>query len=132
MINFVFKEQVETPTPVYKEGDLYKIIKVHGQTFELYYGYYEQCERDNPSIEPMPVYPDFIKHPQYTEDGFLFVTKMQDACEHYKGQSTEFNECADCQYYNHGDELLGVCVCPKNRKDKTQQEKATPTTEVIK
>ena len=56
-----------TPTP--KEGDLYKEITISGKTFRLLYGYYENFERENPFNEPIPIYPDFIKEPQYTAEG---------------------------------------------------------------
>ena len=109
--------------PLLKEGDLYRIIQLHGHTFPLYYGYYADCERENPTIDPMPIYPDFLANPQYTADGFPFVTKMQDACPYYKGNKTNCNECAECEYYAHGDELLGLCICPKNRKPDTHTDK---------
>ncbi|MBQ3133634.1 MAG: hypothetical protein IJC17_05115 [Clostridia bacterium] len=107
--------------PVYAEGELYRIIRLHDHTFHLYYGYYEDCERENPAIDPMPIYPDFLKNPQHTSDGFPFVTKMQDACQHYKGNKDRFSECAECEYYAHGDELLGICVCPQNRLKPTTE-----------
>lgn len=97
-----------------KEGDLYKILLLSGKSFELRYGYYEEFERQY--NEPMPIYPDFIKNPVYTEDGTPFVTKMQDACIHYSGKDTVDRECAGCAYYMHGDEFLGLCACPHNKK----------------
>lgn len=107
-----------SPPPVVpKEGDLYKILHIHGQRFELAYGYYEACERENPAIDPMPIYPDFIKNPRFTNEGYPFVTKMQDTCAHYDGKRSCFSECAECYYYSHGDDLLGVCVCPKNKRE---------------
>lgn len=99
-----------------KEGDLYKVLNILGHTFKLYYGYYEECERENPAVEPMPIYPDFIKIPEYTDSGQAFVTKMQDACKHYKGKSSKFNECAECEHYLHGDDLIGICTCRQNKK----------------
>ena len=98
-----------------KEGELYKVINLHGQTFPLYFGYYEKCEEENPAIDPMPIYPNFLVEPRYTDEGFAFVTKMQDSCRHYAGKSGKINECAECHYYLHGDELLGICTCPKNK-----------------
>ncbi len=97
-----------------QEGDLYKILNIKGHTFKLYYGYYEECERENPAVEPMPIYPDFIKTPEFTENGQAFVTKMQDACKYYKGKPGQFNECAECEHYLHGDDLIGICTCLKN------------------
>ena len=100
----------------HKEGDLYKVIEAHGQSFELYFGYYEECDRAS-GLEPMPIYPDLIRNPRYTRHGLPFVTKMQDACEHYVGQSNGCEECAECVWYRHGEELLGFCACPSNRQE---------------
>lgn len=115
MIGTIFSADTQNKVPPNREGDLYKEFTLHGHTFSLYYGYYEERERENPAAEPMPIYPDFLKEPRYTADGFPFVTKMQDACKHYKGRRGKFSECAECEYYLHGDELLGLCVCPENK-----------------
>lgn len=98
-----------------REGDLYKILQVNGRPFPLYYGYYDECDRKNYLAEPMPIYPDFLRNPCYTEEGAPFVTKMQDACEHYLGAISGCEECAECSWYRQGEELLGICACPANR-----------------
>lgn len=100
-----------------KEGDVYKVLHIHDHKFELLYGYYEACERENPAIDPMPIYPDFVKEPWFTKEGLPFVTKMQDICEHYHGKNACFSECADCGYYSHGEDLIGVCVCPQKHQN---------------
>ena len=100
---------------------MFKIIHAHGKLFPIYYGYYEDCDRVNPAVEPMPIYPDFITEPQYTQEGFPFVTKMQTVCAHYRGRSAKEQDCADCEYYKHGDELLGICVCMKNRVEPIEE-----------
>ena len=100
------------PTP--KEGDLFKVIKLHGETFEIRYGYYEEIDRQN---EPMEIYPNFLETPVYTNDGFPFVTQMQEPCEHYKKKGTDSDrDCGSCAYMEYGDELIAVCRCKKNRK----------------
>lgn len=98
------------------EGDLYKVLQVHGTAFPLYYGYYEDFERNSLSAEPIPIYPDFLKIPKYTRDGYPFVTKMQDACTHYQGNGFDSNECGECIYFEPGQELIGICICPKNKE----------------
>ena len=109
-----------TPNGVisHSEGELYKRLEIHGHVFEIKYGYYEECDRANPLVEPMPIYPDFTVNPIYTDDGFPFVTKMQDLCEHYKGKDGVDNGCAECEFYKHGDELIGICTCINNKKEK--------------
>lgn len=96
-----------------KDGDLYKTVTLHGVSFELRYGYYEEFERE--SGEPIPIYPDFGNSPVYTPDGRPFVTQMQELCEHGESHFAE-GCCADCRYYCDGEELIGVCDCPENRK----------------
>ena len=95
-----------------KEGDLYKKITLHGKTFELRYGYYEDFERDGG--EPIPIYPDFKKAPLFTDGGFPFVTAMQEPCEHYTGESGD-PCCHECLFYKTGEELLGICTQEKNK-----------------
>ncbi len=129
MIRQLYPENSLSQRPIFQEGDLYKIISLHGHTFPLYYGYYEECERQNPEIDPMPIYPDFLKEPRYTDDGFPFVTKMQDACKHYNGKTGKYNDCAECACYLHGDELIGICICPKNKQN---SDKAHSNQEVSK
>lgn len=95
------------------EGDLYKVLNVRGTEFPLYYGYYEEFERESPAAEPIPIYPDFLKEPVYTAEGFAFVTKMQDACKAYQGNTYDTNECGECMYFEPGEELIGICTYPK-------------------
>lgn len=102
------------------EGELYKIINLHGRVFEIRYGYYEECDRQNPIVKPMPIYPDLIKEPIFTNDGFRFVTKMQDACRYYKGKEVIDKGCAECEHYRHGAELIGVCSHIENKNDNCQ------------
>lgn len=97
------------------EGELYRVIELHGCQFPVYYGYYDDQDRENPTVDPMPVYPDFIAQPRFTADGYRFVTKMQDACKHFAGDPAEDAGCADCGYYCHGEDLLGICKCRQQR-----------------
>lgn len=109
----LFKQQENT---TYKEGDLYKVLNVHDTAFPLYYGYYEDFERTDPAAEPIPIYPDFLREPRYTKNGYPFVTKMQDACTYYKGNAFDSNECGECTYFEPGEDLIGICICPKNKE----------------
>jgi hypothetical protein len=104
----------ELPMKKPKEGEIFKIIKLHGKSFELRYGYYEDYERESEYGEPIPIYPDFLNHPQYSDDGYPFATQMQDRCcdAIILGDG---DCCADCVYYHQGEELLGLCKCDKKR-----------------
>jgi len=100
-----------------KEGDLFKVINLHGKTFEIRYGFYEECDRHNKYAEPMEIYPDFISEPQYTDDGMPFVTAIQSPCCSFVGKRDENSTCEECLFYKHGDELIGVCILPKNKTE---------------
>ena len=105
-------EQKEVP----KEGDLYKIIHLQGKTFEIRYGFYEERDRHSQYAEPMEIYPDFIKEPQYTQEGIPFVTAFQSPCDYFIGKLNENSTCEECESYRHGEELIGLCHCSRNRK----------------
>ena len=103
----------------HKEGDLYKVITTFGRTFELRYGYYGECDRQNPLCQPAVIYPDFTALPLYTDGGEPFVTMLQDACASYRGESkkTIDTTCAECKYFSRGEEWFGICKCKRNRKN---------------
>ena len=107
------------PTPKeteHKEGDFYKTITAHGKSFDIYYGYYEDWERESPNCKPLEMYPNFIETPVYTDKGIPFVTGMQKACDYFKGERDEDSTCIFCAHYEKCEELLGICKCPKRRK----------------
>ena len=106
------------------EGTLYKVLYVEGYAFPLYYGYYDERDRMNTFVDPMPIYPDFSKEPRYTKEGKPFVTMMDDACEHYTGVVNGNEECGECAWYQHGQELLGTCTCPRKRMTGQRKEVA--------
>ena len=98
-----------------KEGDLYKEVTVGEKKFRLVYGYYEEDDRNALFNDPIPIYPDLIKNPEHTSDGFLIVTAMQDVCENYNG-SPHGDSCNECVYFQKDKELFGMCSCIENRK----------------
>ncbi|MBP3396858.1 MAG: hypothetical protein J6L87_06775 [Clostridia bacterium] len=97
------------------EGELYRVIALEGQEFAVYYGYYEECDRQNPMVKPVPLYPDFIARPQYDNDGYPFATEMQDACRLYEGKDPE-DGCCTCKHYCRVLDFIGLCTCEKRRK----------------
>ena len=44
----------------------------------------------------------------------LTYEQAKDICEHYEGWS-EGDDCFGCKHYRHGDDLMGICKCEKNR-----------------
>lgn len=98
-----------------KDGDLYCVLNVSGKRFEIHYGYYEEKDRLGKYNDPIPIYPDFIKNPEYDSHGQPFVTEMQDVCPHFKGKVL-VDICCGCEHFKKGDDLIGICTCDKNRK----------------
>ena len=116
MFSNIFESSDVTKEFEHKEGELYKIITAYGRSFEIYYGYYEEIDRLNPLCPPMEIYPNFKETPIYTDKGVPFVTAMQNACEHYKGEQDDDSKCFQCFHYEKCEELLGVCRCRSRRK----------------
>ena len=118
MFTKIFEGIHPLPNPAPREGDRYKTVTTFGQTFELRYGYYCERDRQNPLCEPAVIYPDFTSVPLYTETGEPFVTMMQDACPNYQGETdkTPDTTCSECEYFERGEDWLGICTCPKNKK----------------
>ena len=109
-----------------KEGEIFKIIHLYGKTFEIRYGFYEECDRHTMFAEPMEIYPDFLKEPQFTDEGIPFATAIQTPCEHFSGRRDDNSTCEDCACYRSGEELLGICTNPNRKspltKDHTELE----------
>ena len=101
---------------LHKEGDLYKIIEAHGKTFNIYYGYYDESDRQNPKVFPMEMYPNFIKSPVYTDEGVPFVTAMQPPCKYFRGEADVDNTCYQCCLFERCEDLLGLCKCRERYK----------------
>ena len=98
-----------------REGELYRRVSAFGKTFDLYYGYYEDFERNY--ADPIPIYPDFLSDPQYTDIGYPLATQMQDMCERgrFRRLGLEDRCCGNCIYFTAGDDLFGICTCESNR-----------------
>lgn len=99
-----------------REGELYKRIEFEETVFEIRYGFYEERDRHSQYAEPMEIYPDFLKEPQYTREGIPFATAFQNPCEYFGGNLNENSTCEECASYRQVEELLGLCECPKNRR----------------
>lgn len=120
MLTKILQGAQQSPTP--KEGDLYKEVTIHGNTFRLLYGYYESFERESPLNEPIPIYPDFIKDPHYTAEGKLIVTAMQNVCEFYSRKNDEDSSCSDCAFFQKHEDLFGICNCLENNCTEVKEQ----------
>lgn len=96
-----------------REGDLFKVITVFGATFEIKYGFYDERDRHTLFAEPVAIYPNFLEHPRFTDDGKPFVTEMQEPCPCFNGRRDENSGCGDCVFYNGCEELIGICKYPR-------------------
>ena len=118
----MFSKLIQNDFPLteftHNEGDLYKIITTYGKTFELKYGYYEECDRQSPLCDPVVIYPDFTKEPVYTDEGTPFVTMVQNACKSYRGDTkrTPDTTCDECKYFQCGEDWIGICTCVLRQK----------------
>ena len=119
MLSSLLQNNIQPAKVTHEEGELYKVVTTFGKTFELRYGYYEECDRQSPLCDPVVIYPDFTKEPVYTDEGMPFVTMMQDACPYYNGEKkrTADSTCDECKYFGHGEDWFGICTCPKNKKN---------------
>ena len=96
-----------------REGEVYKVLSVGGREFVIRYGYYS--EGDRLLEDPMPIFPDFSVNPEYSDCGRPFVTRSQDACEHYHTADGSVGDgwCADCRFYINKNDEISLC---QNRK----------------
>lgn len=98
-----------------QEGDIHEVVCVGGHSFTIRYGYYTEAERN--ITDPLPIYPCFVTDPHYTEEGLPLVTRIQDACEHYRAIQGEGDGwCADCVHCHNAHAEIGICQCPYRRK----------------
>ncbi len=95
-----------------KDGDVYKVVSIDNITFEIRYGYESPKAKEN-GWELMPIYPDFYENPQYTFDGYPFVTVYQGICRYYAPKEKVSGEdwCADCKWIEKRETYIGVCRC---------------------
>ncbi len=99
----------------HNEGEIYKTITVSGVEFAILYGYYSESERELGF--PIPILPDFEAEPVYASCGRPYVTRIQDACEHYAPKrGVGDNWCADCRHYPDSKSDIGVCQCEQRKK----------------
>ena len=99
-----------------KEGDLYKVLHVDGESFEIRYGFYEEEDRIGRFNDPIPIYPNLLNELQYNNEGYRYVTEMQDTCKHFKGKLL-VDICCGCSHFEKGDDLIGICRCEKMKRD---------------
>ena len=127
MFTKLTKIQRTLPDNAPREGDLYKVVTTFGKTFELRYGYYEECDRQSPLCGPVVIYPDFTKEPVYTDEGTPFVTMVQNACKSYRGDTkrTPDTTCDECKYFQCGEDWIGICKCVLRRKKNEQETQYT-------
>lgn len=97
-----------------REGDIYKVLRIDGHTFELRFGYYAEFEREN--CEPVVLYPDLSAEKRYTKNGHRIVTAIQEPCSSFEGPEHKVTDacCRDCIHYLQPDAEIGICGCTHN------------------
>ena len=97
-----------------REGELYRVVQTYGHTFELRYGYYEECDRSGP---PDVLYPNLIEEPRYSQEGYPLATRMQDACPYFLSKQKRRADpiCGECRYFCPGEDWFGICT--KRRRE---------------
>lgn len=106
------------------EGDLYRIYTVDTHTFEIRYGYYAENERGR--VEPLPIFPDFVEAPVYTETGVPVTTLLQIPCRHYQSSRSGRPDgwCGDCIHYESVQGEFGLCRCLYRKRGSTAAQRA--------
>lgn len=101
--------------PKIREGDLYQSVTVDGIRFDIVYGYYEEFERE--TGEPVPIYPDLVKSPAFTKDGYRIVTQIQSPCKHFskRHKKCDSDWCRSCKHYEDEYKPIGICRCVRNK-----------------
>ncbi len=104
-------ESIQLP----QEGAVYETFNIGGHSIIVYYGFYDESDREMGGL--VPIVPDFLSNPLYTEDGYPLATQTQDSCLHYKVRSQEEGDgwCADCIHYSDENSLIGICKCRKRK-----------------
>ncbi|MBQ8830992.1 MAG: hypothetical protein IJ017_05295 [Oscillospiraceae bacterium] len=114
------KSEVNSP----REGDLHSIVTIGTHSFELRYGYCDDCDRF--TDEPYILYPDLLSKPFYTEEGCRIVTALQSICKYYEPINKQEREdcCYTCSFYPNQHTEIGICKCDGMRKPVTESEEA--------
>lgn len=105
------QESIQLP----QEGDAYESYLIGGHTINVRYGFYDESDRE--SGDPVPIFPNFLRTPLYTDEGFPLATQTQDSCVHYQVRPDTDGDgwCADCIHYSDGKSPIGICQCMKRK-----------------
>lgn len=101
---------------MHQHKQLYKIFMAGKRIFPVYLEYDRQLN------EFYPAFPDFEKHPEYTDEGRPFATAEQECCPHSKAGApgeTPPDDCGDCAWFFREFtpyDPIGVCMCSERRK----------------
>lgn len=108
---------------IVREGEIYRSIIIEGVLFEIRYGFYEECERNNEELSP--IYPDFIETPMFTAKGQPFALGYQDCCNEFSRKNERFEEnwCVNCIFFDKKEDYIGICRCEKKRNYSSNSEK---------
>ena len=62
-------------------------------------------------------FPDLLRHPVYTPEGYRVMITIEDACRHADLQPGIYKDCGSCNHFHQQpDSQLGVCHCEAMRR----------------
>lgn len=74
-------------------------------------------------------YPDLLRHPVYTPEGYRVMITIEDACPHAEmvNDAPLSIDCGACKHYRQAPgTLLGVCHCEAMRRKASPEGKGAP------
>lgn len=98
------------------ENHPYRTYLVGGKSFPIYLCFDEQMK------ESYPLYPDFEKNPEFTDDGRPFATAEQEICSNGRPREAEGplpGDCGGCGWFyreKSAYDPIGICMCDQRRK----------------
>ncbi len=94
----------------------HKVIRVGGRVFRIYTEYDEELG------ESYPVYPDFEKSPEYTDEGRPFATAESESCQYKRPNASGKpcpSDCGGCGWFFREQtsyDPIGICMCDARRR----------------
>ena len=112
-------EGLTIPDEKHNPGELYKVERIGGHSFHIYYGYANGSTNE---ADIIPIYPDLINEEVYVEQGkhigWRIACLLDDACAYYEARPDYGDDetCMACKYYTGRNEFMAVCSCPYRHK----------------
>lgn len=97
--------------PDEQRNDTLVELEVEGLTLKIPLVWNEGCGKY------VPDYPDYLKQPTYTPEGWRVMLTYEDACPHAELLPGVCQDCGSCKHYTQLDHTwIGVCHSPAMRR----------------